>query len=52
MANKVVCPFWLASHTYAADRTYTVILTVTDTLGATGSSSQDVTASAPGPRWR
>lgn len=33
------------SHTYGADGTYTVSLTVTDDDGATGSTSQDVTVS-------
>ena len=33
------------SHTYAADGTYSVSLTVTDDDGATGSTSQDVTVS-------
>jgi subtilisin family serine protease len=36
------------SHTYAADSTYTVELTVTDNEGATGTTSQDVTVSAGG----
>jgi hypothetical protein len=36
------------SHTYAADGTYTVSLTVTDDDGATGSTSQDVTVSSGG----
>jgi PKD repeat protein len=35
------------SHTYAADGTYSVSLTVTDDDGATDSTSQDVTVSAP-----
>lgn len=35
------------SHTYAAGGTYTVSLTVTDDDGATGSTSQSVTVSAP-----
>lgn len=34
------------SHTYAADGTYTVSLTVTDDGGETGSTSQDVTVSS------
>jgi len=35
------------SHTYAAGGTYTVALTVTDNLGATGSTSHQVTVTAP-----
>ena len=35
------------SHTYAAGGTYTVGLTVTDNLGATGSTSQSFTVTAP-----
>lgn len=35
------------SHTYAAGGTYTVSLTVTDEDGATGSTSQSVTVTAP-----
>ncbi len=35
-------------HTYAADGTYTVMLTVTDDMGATGSTSQSVTVSSGG----
>jgi serine protease AprX len=35
------------SHTYAADGTYAVTLTVTDDVGATDSASQSVTVSAP-----
>ena len=35
------------AHTYAAAGTYTVSLTVTDDLGATNATSQDVTVSAP-----
>jgi len=36
-----------ASHTYAAGGTYTVTLQVTDNRGATNSSSQSVTVTAP-----
>jgi PKD repeat protein len=36
------------SHTYAADGTYTVSLTVTDNGGATGSTSKSVTVSSGG----
>ncbi|MEA3376524.1 MAG: S8 family serine peptidase [Chloroflexota bacterium] len=36
------------SHTYAADGTYTVALTVTDDDGATDTASQDVTVSSGG----
>ncbi len=46
-----------AAHTYAAAATYSVSLTVTDDLGATGSATQNVTVTAaavpgpgPGPR--
>lgn len=35
------------NHTYAAGATYTVSLTVTDNDGATGSSTKDVTVTAP-----
>jgi PKD repeat protein len=36
-----------ATHTYAAAGTYSVTLTVTDDLGATGSANQSVTVTAP-----
>lgn len=36
------------SHTYAAGGSYTVTLTVTDTIGQTASTSRTVTASSPG----
>jgi subtilisin len=36
------------SHTYAADGTYTVSLTVTDNKGATGATSQNVSVSSGG----
>ncbi len=36
-----------ASHTYAADGTYVVTLTVTDNGGATGTQSQNVSVSGP-----
>ncbi|WP_196139567.1 S8 family serine peptidase [Aliikangiella sp. G2MR2-5] len=35
------------SHTYAADGTYTVVLTVTDNDGASHSSSQEITVTSP-----
>lgn len=38
-----------ATHTYAAAGTYTVALTVTDDEGATGSTSREVTVTAPVP---
>ena len=36
-----------ASHAYAADGTYTVVLTVTDDAGATGTATHDVTVATP-----
>lgn len=36
-----------ASHTYAAAGTYTIQLTVTDNLGATGTTTRSVTVAAP-----
>src|SRR3989449_10965641 len=35
------------THTYAAGGTYTVALTVTDNLGATNSTSKNITVTAP-----
>ena len=35
------------THTYASEGTFTVVLTVTDDLGATGTVNQDVTVTAP-----
>jgi lysophospholipase L1-like esterase len=39
-----------ATHTYAAGGTYSVTLTVTDDLGATGATARDVTVTAPPPQ--
>ena len=36
------------THTFAADGTYTVTLTVTDTWGKTASTTRDVTIAKPG----
>ncbi|MFL5511203.1 MAG: PKD domain-containing protein [Gemmatimonadales bacterium] len=46
MLEQVVVP---GSHTYAADGTFTVVLTVTDDKGAEDTESQQVTVSAPPP---